>query len=286
MISKYADVAGLRLHYVEAGDGPPVVLLHGFPEFWYSWRKQIPFLAANGFRAIAPDLRGYNETSKPDDILAYAIPEVVKEIAGFITQVGAPCTLVGHDWGGIVAWFLTMLHPSLVERLVILNSPHPVPLARELKRPRQKLRMSYQVFFQPRALPEFLLRRFRFYILRWMLRSAGRFAPDEIERYVEAWAKPGALTGMANYYRAIFKTRRNLRSLLRPITIPTMLIWGDRDPVFLRETTERFEEWVPDLRIEHIERAGHFVQTDAPDRVNELLLSFLSTRATAPRSSS
>jgi pimeloyl-ACP methyl ester carboxylesterase len=276
LIDKHADVAGLQLHYVEAGDGPPVVLLHGFPEFWFSWRNQIPFLAANGFRAIAPDLRGYNDSGKPADINAYAIPEIVKDIAGLITQVaGGRCTLVGHDWGGVAAWFVAMLHPELVERLIILNSPHPAPFAREMKKPRQKLRMSYQLLFQPRGFAEFVMRRFRFLALRSMLRSAGRFTPEDIERYVEAWSKPGALSGMANYYRAVFKTRRLLRSLVRPIAMPTMLIWGDRDPVFTIETTERFEEWVPNLRLERIAKAGHFVQTDAPDRVSQLMVEFL-----------
>lgn len=277
LTEKYADVAGLRLHYVETGGGPPVVLLHGFPEFWYSWRHQLPFLASRGFRAIAPDLRGYNDSAKPDAIEAYEIPAVVEDLAGLIAQVAAPrCHLIGHDWGGVVAWFAAMMHPELIDRLVILNSPHPVPLAREMRHRRQKLRMSYQLLFWPPRLPEFAMRRFRFRVLRSLLTSAGRFHREEIDRYVEAWSKPGALTGMANYYRAMRRARGKLKPLIRRIEAPTLIIWGERDPVFTRETTERFEEWVPDLRIERIARAGHFVQTDAPDRVNELIGAFLT----------
>ncbi len=249
----------------------------GFPEFWYSWRHQLPYLASHGFRAIAPDLRGYNDSAKPGSIDAYEIPTVVGDIAALISQIAAPrCHLVGHDWGGVVAWFAAMMHPELVDRLVILNSPHPVPLAREMRLRRQKLRMTYQLFFWPPRLSEFVMRRFRFRILRSLLSSAGRFKPDEVERYVEAWSKPGALTGMANYYRAMRRGRGRLKPLVRRIEAPTLMIWGERDPVFTRETTERFEEWVPNLRVERIARAGHFVQTDAPDRVNELMVEFLS----------
>jgi pimeloyl-ACP methyl ester carboxylesterase len=268
----FTDVAGLSIHYVEAGDGPPVVLLHGFPEFWFSWRKQIPFLAANGFRAIAPDLPGYNDSAKPDDILTYTMASQARIFAELITKVAPRCTLIGHDWGGIVAWFTAMLHPEVISKLVILNAPHPAPLSREVKRQfGQKLRLSYQLFFQPPRVPEMLLP----FVLPQMMKRAGRFTPEEIDRYREAWRKPGALHGMASFYRAVARSRRGLRSIMRPIEIPTMLIWGERDPVFTRETTENFSEWVPNLRVERIARAGHFVQTDAPDRVNELLLEFL-----------
>jgi pimeloyl-ACP methyl ester carboxylesterase len=256
---------------VEAGDGPPVVLLHGFPEFWYSWRNQIPFLAANGFRAIAPDLPGYNESSKPDDVLSYTMAAQARVFAEFITKVAPRCALVGHDWGGFVAWFTAMLHPEVISKLVILNVAHPVPLWREMKRNlNQKLRFTYQLFFLPPRMPEMLMPS----LLPLMMRRAGRFTAEEIDRYREAWAKPGAMHGMANFYRAARRSK-GLKSLVRPIETPTLLIWGDRDPVFTQETTQDFDEWVPNLRVEHIPRAGHFVQTDAPDRVNELLIDFL-----------
>jgi pimeloyl-ACP methyl ester carboxylesterase len=273
----HAQVGETGIHYVEAGEGPLVVLLHGFPEFWYSWRDQIPALVRGGFRVIAPDLRGYNDSSKPPEIDAYRIVCVVQDVAGLIVQSGEmPCALVGHDWGGVVAWLLPMLHPSLVRKLIIANSPHPVPLARELKHSKaQKLRMAYQLFMQIPRLPEFVMRRFRFAALRTLLRRAGNFDSRELEEYVEAWQKPGALRGMTNYYRALRRHRRELRPLIRPIDIPTLLIWGERDPVFTRATTENFHDYVPDLRIERIADAGHFVQSDAPDRVNRVLIDFL-----------
>lgn len=261
---------------MEAGDGPAVVLVHGFPEFWFSWRHQLPFLESKGFRAIAIDLPGYNDSWKPRDVASYSMSDVAAEIAGFIRQTvpGGKCALIGHDWGAFASWFVGMLHPDVVERLVILNAPHPAPFRRELKRSiEQKLRLTYQLFFQPPVVPEAMMRAFGFLMLRQLLLRSGRFKRDEVQQYVEAWRKPGALTGMANYYRAVRKSRARLE--MRPIEVPALLIWGERDPVFMRATTENFSEWVPNLRVERIHSAGHFVQTDAPDRVNELLAGFL-----------
>jgi len=260
----------MDLHFVEHGTGTPVLLLHGFPESSYSWRHQLPALAANGFHAIAADLPGYGGSPKPRDVDAYRIPEVVRSIAALCVQTGAR-QVVGHDWGGVAAWFLAMLHPTLLDRLVVLNAPHPVPLARELRKPAQKVRMTYQLFLRLPVIPELLMP----IILPKMMRRAGRFTEPEIAHYKEEWSDRDTRRAMANYYRAIGRHRRELRPLVRRIDIPTMLIWGERDPVFLRETTENFDEWVPDLRVERIANAGHFLQTDAVARVNELLLGFL-----------
>ena len=270
MHDRYVQIGDITLHLIEAGSGPAVLLLHGFPEFWYSWRKQIPALADAGYRVIAPDLRGYNESSKPHGVEAYKLTEVVRDVAGLIDE---PCAVVGHDWGGAVAWLLAMTRPELVSKLVILNSPHPVPFARELRHSReQKVRASYQLLFQPPWLPELFLRMF----LGTMMRRMGRFTADEVRVYAEAWRQPGARTGMANYYRALRRYRRELRPLVRPIAVPTLMIWGERDPVFTRASTENFSDYVPNLRIERIASAGHFVQTDAAERVNELLIEFLA----------
>jgi len=268
-------VGGIPIHYVEAGHGPLIVLLHGFPEFWYSWRNQIPALAAAGFHVIAVDLRGYNDSAKPLGVAAYRLPELAKDIAGVITQTGeAPCILAGHDWGGAVAWLTAMLYPELVSRLIILNSPHPVAYLREMRRSaRQKWRAKYQLPFHVPGLAEFAMRRFRYALLRRSLARLGSFTPEEIERYVEAWSKPGALTAMSNYYRAM-RMRKGMRGLIRRIDIPTLMIWGDRDPFFTPETLLDFREYVPDIRIEHIPDAGHFVQTDSPWKVNELMMNF------------
>ena len=265
MTENFATVGDIDLHYVADGDGTPVLFVHGFPETSYSWRRQLPALAAAGFRAVAMDLRGYGKSSKPPEIDAYKLTELVRDVAGLAIQIGAR-QIVAHDWGGVIAWLLPMLHPGVVDRMVILNSPHPVPLARELRTMRQKVRFIYQLFVQPPLLR---------LLLPAMMRRAGRFTEADIEVMKESWRDPAARRAMANYYRAIRRHRSALRPLMRPIEIPVMLIWGERDPVFVRETTERFEEWVPNLRVERIARAGHFVQTDAAERVNELLLGFL-----------
>jgi pimeloyl-ACP methyl ester carboxylesterase len=260
----------VQLHYDSAGDGPLVVLLHGFPEYRASWRRQLPALAAAGFRAVAPDLRGYGLSPKPRGVDSYRIPLLVDDVAELIRALGGgPCVLVGHDWGAFVAWFVAMIHPELVRRLVILNVPHPAAFARELHRStRQKLLASYQLFFRLPLLPELLLRLFG----RPLMRRAGRFEPEEIDDYARTWR--GSLTPMFHYYRALPRASAQLRRAIRPIDVPVLMIWGAGEPVFLRSTTENVEEWVPRLRFERIPRAGHFVQTDAAERVNELLLSF------------
>lgn len=266
-------VGSTDLHVVEGGTGPTVVLIHGFPEFWYSWRNQIPALIRAGFRTIAIDLRGYGESAKPAAIDDYRLPVIVDEIAGLIVQSGdAPCAVVGHDWGGLAAWFLPMMHPTVVSKLAVLNTPHPVPFAREMKGSQsQRVRMTYQLFMQPPVLPEIALR----FVLPSIMRRAANMTEDELRVYAEAWKPWAARHAMANYYRALRRSRKMLRSLIRPIEIPTMLIFADNEPVFTRATTERFDEYVPNLRIVRVPEARHFVQTDAPDVVNKALIEFL-----------
>lgn len=276
-----AQIGSVSLHYVEAGSGPLVVLLHGFPEFWYSWRKQIPALVAAGYRVIAPDLRGYNDSSKPEDVAAYHPLEVARDVAGLIARSGdSPCAVVGHDWGGLAAWLVAMTHPGVVSQLVVMNAPHPVPYGRELRRSSsQKLRAAYQLFFAMPLLPRLLLRP----LLPMVMRRMTRLTSGELAEYRAVWRKPNALRSMLNYYRALKRYRGDLRGAIKRIDVPTMLVWGERDPVFIRATTEAFGEWVPDLRVERIPEAGHFVQNDAAEKVNALLIAFLrATRPTAP----
>lgn len=250
-----------------------MVLLHGFPEFWYSWRRQLPALANAGFRAVAPDLRGYNDSPKPSAISDYRLTNIIDDVAALILRMGAPCPVVGHDWGGLVAWYLAMSRPDLVSRLVVINIPHPAPFLRELHRGMsQKLRMAYQLLFQPPLIPELLMPL----LLPMLLRAGGRFTADEIAVYKTAWRKPGAKRAMANYYRAIRRYRGELKPLIRRTDIPALMIWGVKDKVFKPETLDGTEEWVPALRIAKIAGAGHFVQTDEPDLVNEILIEFLT----------
>lgn len=262
----------MRLHFDAEGDGPLVVLLHGFPEYRISWKRQLPALAAAGYRAVAPDLRGYGESPKPPRVDDYKLPLIVDDVAELITE---PCVLVGHDWGALVAWFLAMTRPELVRKLVILNVPHPALLARELRRSRrQRINMSYQLFFQLPVLPELFMRLFG----KRLAKRAGRFTREEIETYAAHWNRN--IRTMLHYYRALRKTRGTLRPMMKRIDVPAMLIWGLWEPVFIPECFEGTEEWVPDLRLEKIPKTGHFVQHDAWERVNQLLLDFLpSSRA-------
>jgi epoxide hydrolase 4 len=266
---------GIRLHVVEAGDGPPVVLLHGFPEFWYSWRHQLPALAAAGCHAIAPDMRGYNLSDKPPGVEAYRLDVLARDVARLLDGVGADkASVVGHDWGAIVAWAFAMAYPDRVDRLAILNVPHPLVSLRAMRNPRQLLRSWYVLFFQIPWLPESLARRGNYAFVHAAMRRS--FSVEDVSLYVEAIARPGALTAAINYYRALGRhARANLRSVRR-IERPVLVIWGEHDPYLGHELAEPPRAWVPDVRVQYLPRASHWVQQDAPARVNELLTSFLT----------
>ena len=278
---RYAQLGNVRLHYVEAGEGPLVVLLHGFPQFWYMWRFQIPALAGAGFRVVVPDMRGYNLSEKPRGVSSYRVELLARDVERLILACGEESAMVvGHDWGAAVAWVTAMMYPERVKRLGILNVPHPERFARGLLRPAQLLRSSYMFFFQIPRLPEKGLVVGDFASLRYALRNEqmhpGAFTDEDIERYVEALARPGALTAALNYYRALF--RRNplkARALLRRIEAPVMVIWGERDRYLGKDLAEPDPTWVPNLRVERLPDASHFVAEDRPDEVNSLLIGFL-----------
>src|SRR5271166_6844891 len=189
----YAEIGDQRLHYVEAGDGPLIVLLHGFPEFWYGWRQQIKPLAAAGFRVVAPDMRGYNLSSKPNGVGAYGTDQLTADIRSLIYERGAESALlVGHDWGGSVAWATAMQYPEVVDRLAILNAAHPRKLSQGLHHPGQLRKSWYFFFFDLPDLPEAVVRADHWHFFRHFLRDARpAYTPEEIDRYVEAWSQPG-----------------------------------------------------------------------------------------------
>ena len=283
-------VNGIRLHWVEAGDGPLVVLLHGFPEFWYSWRNQIGPLADAGYRVVAPDMRGYNESDKPKGYDAYLAEPLSGDVADLIAVCGEErATVVGHDWGGAVAWMTALRRPEVLEKLVILNAPHPAAFARELRSPAQMLRSSYTVFFQVPGVPEAMLSARNFSALRWTLRGASQrvdaFTDADLDRYATAFSQPGALTGALAYYRASGRRLATAArqsgatsSRRRAVTAPTLIIWGRNDPALGPRLADPGVELVPNRRVEFIDDASHFVQSDAPERVNELLVDFLDTK--------
>jgi len=268
----------VELHVVEAGAGDKlVVLLHGFPEFWYSWRAQIPALARAGYRVVAPDMRGYNTSDKPKGVAAYNVVKLARDVAELIQAMGVErADVVGHDWGGAAAWAFATLHGERLRRLAIMNSPHPVQFRQAIRRDLGQLRRSwYMFFFQVPGVPEWLIGAGNFAPIRNMYRGLlerKRLSEEDLERYQEALRQPGALTAMVNYYRAAL---RNLPAF-QPITAPVQIIWGQRDHFIKAELADPESKWCPDFRVHRVEGANHFVQMDAPDEVNAKLLEFLS----------
>jgi epoxide hydrolase 4 len=282
MRDAYADLGEVRLHYVEDGEGPLVVLLHGFPDFWYSWRFQIPALVAAGFRVVAPDMRGYNLSSRPVGVSSYAPARLAADVRDLIAERGggSPALLTGHDWGAAVAWLTAIRHPEAVQRLAILNVPHPRQMTEALRRPgRQLLRSWYMFFFQLPWLPERLLAAGDWRGLRRPFQDArpGAFTPADLELYKQAWSQPGAATAMINYYRAALRRPPGGAAgrSLSPVQAPTLVIWGERDRHLGAELAEPLARDVPRLdRVVRLPSASHWVQHDEPDRVSELLIEF------------
>jgi pimeloyl-ACP methyl ester carboxylesterase len=272
---------GVNLHIVEAGapDGPLVLLLHGFPEFWYSWRNQIEPLAERRFHVVAPDMRGYNLSDKPDGIASYDLDELAKDVAGLADHFGRErFAVAGHDWGAAVAWWLAGMYSLRVERLAILNAPHPTVWLDAMRNdPVQKRKSTYVRLFQMSWLPEFLIKLGGYKALARGFRDSIRpdaFTEADLARYREAWAQPGALTATINYYRAVWRKPVGPPSEYR-IEPPTLIVWGKRDIYSKPELAEASCRLCANCRIEYLEQATHWVQHDEPDRVTALLADFL-----------
>jgi epoxide hydrolase 4 len=277
----YADVGNdITLHYVEAGEGPLIVLLHGFPEFWFGWRLQIAPLAAAGYRVVVPDTRGYNLSSKPDGVAPYAAGLLADDISGLIHERGyESANLVGHDWGGTIAWTAAMNHPEVVDRLAILNAAHPRRLQEGLHHPGQLRKSWYFFFFAIPGLPEEVVQARDWHFFRHFLHDANPpYSDQEMDRYIEAWSQPGASTGMINYYRAsVRESPKKAEEEILPISAPTLVIWGQRDGYLGPELAEPDHNDVPNLdRVERLENASHWVHHDEAERVTELLAEFFA----------
>ena len=284
----YAEIGDVRLHYVEAGEGPLIVLLHGFPEFWYGWRQQIQPLAAAGFRVVAPDMRGYNLSSKPDGVAAYDADKLAADVRDLISERGAQSALlVGHDWGGTAAWATAMNHPEVVDKLAILNAAHPRKLLQGLHHPGQLRKSWYFFFFDLPGVPESVVHANQWHFFRHFLHDARpAYTPEEMDRYIEAWSQPGAATGMINYYRSSVRTSpKRAEAALRPITTPTLVIWGQDDGYLGPELAEPDHDDVPNLdRVERLLGASHWVHHDAAERVTQLLIDFFAPAKPAENS--
>ena len=283
---RYIITNGIRMHYVSQGEGPLIVLLHGFPEFWYSWRYQIPFLAGHGYTVIAPDLRGYNETDKPRR--GYEIPTLLRDIEELVKGLGRQkAHLVGHDWGGALAWTFAMNYPEMTESLIVMNAPHPAAMMREMRTLKQ-LRKSWYIFaFQIPWLPEYMLGRNNANEIGRMLRGAAlqksAFPHEVTAKYQEAMSKPGAIRAAISYYRQLFRHLPfSVKSKGVQIQAPTLLIWGERDIALGIELTTGLERWVNDIQIKRIPDSGHWVQQEQPEKVNQFLLDFFQSQAYSP----
>ncbi|MFQ5418834.1 MAG: alpha/beta fold hydrolase [Anaerolineae bacterium] len=277
---EYIETNGIRLHVVQAGpaDGPLLILLHGFPEYWQGWRHQIDALAQAGLRVWIPDQRGYNLSDKPKGTAAYNLDELAADVIGLIDAAGEEkALLAGHDWGAAVTWWTANKYPERLHRIGVLNVPHHAVMNRHLRQSRAQLRKSwYMLFFQLPWLPELALRAGNWAGGRRMMKSSSlphTFSAEDLDSYQQAWAQPGAITGMINWYRAIMRKPPQRLPSLR-ISVPTLMIWGKQDVALGAEMAQPSIELCDDGRLVFIEEATHWVQHDAPEQVNQLLLDF------------
>ncbi|MDP4002603.1 alpha/beta fold hydrolase [Methylobacterium sp. NEAU K] len=274
------DLPDVSLHVGEAGPdaGPPTILLHGFPEFWYGWRHQIGPLAEAGLRLVIPDQRGYGLSDRPRGVSAYHLDRLAGDVLALADACGfARVRLVGHDWGGLVAWWIASHHPERVARLAILNAPHPGVVGSYMRRhPGQWLRSSYVGLFQLPVLPERLLTADRCRALRRALAGTSRpgaFSASDLDRYVEAWLRPGAMTAMLNWYRALAQLPRTAPPRVR---VPTRILWGRKDTALQAGLAEASLELCDAGQIWWHDRATHWLAHEEPAAVNAELRRFLS----------
>lgn len=286
MQSQFVQTNDISLHVMTDGpeNGTPVILLHGFPEFHYGWKKQIPALVQAGFRVIVPDQRGYNLSDKPKGVAAYDVDILAKDILGLFDHFGIQkARLAGHDWGAAVAWTVAIQHPERLEKLAILNVPHPdVMTDFILHRSAQRKKSWYIFFFQIPWLVEWVLSKNDFEYLARMLKQSGRkgtFTDEDVAEYKKAWAQKGVVTGMLNWYRAI--VRRGLRSAFgqktppRRIHVPTMMLWGKRDVALSADMVQPSIDLCDNGELTFFDKATHWVQHDTSEEVSQKLIEFL-----------
>lgn len=284
---KFIESNRVKLHTAQAGpvDGPLVLLLHGFPEYWRGWIHQIEPLAEAGFRVVAPDQRGYNLSAKPQGINAYRIDTLAADVIGLIDTFGRQkAFLAGHDWGAAVAWQTAIQYPQRLEKLAILNVPHPAVMLHTVRSSlRQILKSWYIFYFQIPWLPEWMMRRGNYAPMRKMMRSSSKedtFSAQDLEEYVKAWSLPGALTAMLHWYRALFRQalvspgRATGVSQAQRVHVPTLMLWGARDIALSRQMAQPSIDLCDEGRLIFFENATHWVQHDEPDGVSQILASF------------
>jgi pimeloyl-ACP methyl ester carboxylesterase len=287
----YARVNNIRLHYATSGNGELILFVHGFPEFWYAWRSQLSEFGRD-YRAVAPDMRGYNLSDKPAGVDQYKIKFLCEDLRALAEHLGYKrFVLVGHDWGGAVAWAFALQYPDYLEKLVVINAPHPAVFERELRdNPAQQKASEYMLMFRS-AEAEQVLSANQYELLYQGVLSegikAGYFGEDDARAYFEAWSQPGALTGGLNYYRAAHigpataednTAKGNFVADISELTVkvPTLVIWGEKDPYLLTGNLEGLEEFVSDLTVKRISDGSHWVVHEKPALVSGLIREFLS----------
>jgi pimeloyl-ACP methyl ester carboxylesterase len=289
--SEYAAVNGIRLHYVSVGQGKLIMFVHGFPEFWYEWDNQLVEFGRD-YQAVAPDLRGYNLSSKPADIEKYHVKDPIEDLRALVDHLGhEKLIMVAHDWGGAVAWSAAIRHPELLEKLIIINSPHPAVFARELlKNPDQQKASQYMLMLRS-AEAERVLSENNFARLTDILVLFGskwEMSEEKRLKYIDAWSQPGALTGSLNYYRASplypptsendetqIGSIWNLPKEMFEIKVPTLVIWGEQDRALLTGNLDGLEEYIEDLTVKRIPDGTHWVIHEQPELINSLIRDFI-----------
>lgn len=273
---------GIALNVALAGpvDGKPLILLHGFPEFWYGWRHQIDHLASLGFRLWMPDQRGYNLSDKPQDLYDYRVDEMVMDTIGLMSATGQEkVCIAGHDWGAMVVWWLALRHPEKIERMAILNVPHPRVFQRHLRyNIKQMVKSVYAGFFQIPFLPERLLtladgKPFARFIKMSGLKNT--FSDEDLDRYRETWQQPDAMRSMLNWYRAYLRYAPPAPKSWR-IKPKTLLIWGKKDIALSSDMVEPSYDLCDNAELVWLEKGSHWVQHDEKERVSQLLGQFFS----------
>ena len=300
----YAQVNGVRLHYVSAGKGPLIVFLHGFPEFWFEWKNQLAEFGKDHL-AVAPDMRGYNLSDKPTDVDQYQMKYLVEDVRALADHFGQKkFVLVGHDWGGAVAWSFAIAHPEYLEKLVIVNAPHPGVFGRELARnPEQQKASQYMLMFRSDKAEENLSANNYALLVNIVLGpglQSGVFTDKDKDAYIAAWSQPGALTGGLNYYRAArvgppapsapeapasspAQTASSGNFALDPsrlmVNVPTLVIWGEKDTALLTGNLDGLDQFVPRLTIERIPDGSHWVIHEKAAEVNGDIRKFLAAES-------
>ena len=284
---KYADVNNIRLHYVTAGKGKSIMFLHGFPEFWYEWKNQLAEFGRD-YQALAPDMRGYNLSSKPAEVEQYRMKYLINDVCALAEHLGhKKFILVAHDWGGGVAWAFAIRHPVYLEKLIIINAPHPVTFVRELRdNPAQQKASQYILVHRSPEAEHILTKNHYAILVSSLLKDGlrqGYFTEEDKKAYIEAWSRPGALTGGLNYYRAAHLgsfTGESDDSLsadpsLFAVAVPTLVIWGEKDKWLLTGNLEGLEKYVPDLTVKRIPDGSHWVIHEKPELVNSCIREFI-----------